>query len=138
MNNNKGLYIIIVEWLMLIIGMILHFNYHVGKIFYGIDIVRPGADGTISVMSYVLKNVFYHLPMIFILLLLYINNSKFRLAMFVVSIIYSFYHLTHLLKEINSAEFNWAQFPLLTIVLIISLCLNKSSWDYYKLALERD
>ena len=138
MNANRSLFRIITLWLLLIIGMILHFNYHVGKIFYGIDVVRPGADGTISTMSYILKNVFYHLPMIYILLLLYLEMKWFKLLMFIMSIIYSFYHLYHLIKDIRAGDINWAQFPLLTIVFIISIALVVSSWNYYKLKISSD
>ncbi len=33
------IHICVTLWIILIIMMILHFNYHVGEIFYGIDVV---------------------------------------------------------------------------------------------------
>ena len=61
---------VITLWGLLIIAMVLHFNYHVGELFYGIDIKREGADGTIPMRAHIIKNIYYHLPIIWILILL--------------------------------------------------------------------
>lgn len=119
-------------WLLLLIGMILHFNYHVSKIFYGIEVVRPGASGVIPVMAHVMKSVFYHFPMIFIVALLYLRQNWFRLAMILISLVYSASHIMHVLDEFKKPHLDWAQIPLLSLVLIINLFLNKAAWDYFK------
>lgn len=123
---------VIVLWLLLLIGMVLHFNYHVSKIFYGVNVSRPGADGTIPVMAQVLKTVFYHLPMIFIVTLLYFRHKWFKLFMLIVSVPYTISHVFHVAGEFKKTELDIAQIPLLSLVLIFSLLLNKASWDYYK------
>jgi hypothetical protein len=124
---------VIVLWILCIIGMILHFNYHVGKIFYGINVVRPGAEGKIPAMAQVLKTVYYHLPMIFIVMLLYMKQKWFRLAMFIITIPYTISHIMHVVDEFKKPVVDYyAQIPLLSIVLIISIILNKASWEYFK------
>ena len=58
MTNSPYQLRVIVLWILLLAGMILHFNYHVSKIFYGIDVARPGANGEIPFMAHLLKNRF--------------------------------------------------------------------------------
>lgn len=125
---------VIVLWVVCLIGMILHFNYHVSKIFYGINVVRPGATGEISAMAHVMKSVYYHLPMIFIVAQLYVTAAWFRLTMFGISIIYSFSHVLHVVDEVTKPVLDWSQIPLLSLVLIFSVLLNWSSWMYYRAA----
>ena len=117
---------------MLLIGMILHFNYHVSGIFYGIDVKRPNANGTIPAMAQLLKTVFYLFPMIFIVALLYFKQKWFRLSIFIISLPYTISHVMHVWGEFKKPEIDLAQVPLLSLVLIFSLLLNKASWDYFK------
>lgn len=122
---------VVVLWVIVLIGMILHFNYHVSKIFYGIDVARPGSDRTISPMVHVVRAAFYHLPMIFIALLLFIEAKWFRLAMFVISIPYTISHVGHVLKEFQKPAFDWSQIVLLSLILVLSIVLNVASWNYF-------
>jgi hypothetical protein len=123
---------LVILWLLLLVGMILHFNYHVSKIFYGINVARPGSDGTIPLMAHLLKNVYYHVPMLFIVALLYFKRKGFRFFMLVVSVPYTLSHMAHVWDELHKPELNWAQIPLLGLILVFSVMLNKASWDYYK------
>jgi phosphotransferase system glucose/maltose/N-acetylglucosamine-specific IIC component len=132
MENAKTKFKVIVLWILLLIGMILHFNYHVSAIFYGIDVKRPNADGTIPLMAHILKTVFYHFPMIFVVALLYLKTKWFRGVMFVISLAYTVYHVFHVLGEFKKPKLDLAQIPLLSLVLIFSLLLNKESWKYFK------
>ena len=102
---------IIILWSLLIIAMILHFNYHVGAIFYGIDIVKDDVNGTIPIGVHVIRNIFYHLPILWILMLMYFNSKLIRLVLFLISLIYTGAHLMHLLKDL--AAINLSQTPLL-------------------------
>lgn len=112
--------------------MILHFNYHVSGIFYGIDVKRPNASGTVPAIAQLLKTAFYHLPMIFIVALLYFKHKWFRLSMLIISLPYTISHIMHVWGEFKKPEIDLAQVPLLSLVLIFSLLLNKASWDYFK------
>jgi hypothetical protein len=111
--------------------MMLHANFHVSKLFYGIDIARPGANGIVPIISHLIKIIYYHLPILFILLFLYFKKNWFLLAMFIISLPYTISHFFHLWGEFKKPEQDLSQIALLTLVLVISLLLNKSSWDYY-------
>ena len=120
----------ILLWLILVITMILHFNYHIGEIFYGIDIVRPEANGTIPIGTHLIRNIFYHLPILWILILLYFNSKIIRLGLFIISIIYTLSHAMHLVGEMTNPDLS--QVPLLTITLGISLLLTYEHFKYMK------
>jgi hypothetical protein len=112
--------------------MILHFNYHVSKIFYGIDVSRPGADGTISPMVHVVRAAFYHLPMLFIAGLVFFESQRFKIFMFAVSVAYTLSHVMHVWTEITKPVFDWSQITLMNLVLFFSVLINVCSWNYYR------
>lgn len=126
---------LIVLWVLLIIGMILHFNYHVSEIFYGIDVARPGANGTMPTSALVIKTIYYHFPILFVLALLYFQSNQFRLATFVGGVIYTLSHLVHLSKELvhePKAIPEITQINLLLLVLVVSALMNWESWKWWK------
>ena len=120
----------ILLWLILVIAMILHFNYHIGEIFYGIDIVRPEANGTIPIGTHLIRNIFYHLPILWILILLYFNSKIIRFGLFITSLIYTLSHAMHWLGEMTNPDLS--QVPLLTITLGVSILLNREQYKYWK------
>lgn len=123
---------LIVLWTLIIIGMILHFNYHVSEIFYGINVARPEANGIVPPTAHVIKNIFYHIPLLVVISLLYFTNKWYKLGLFVLSIIFTLAHAQHLFGEFKQEAYDLSQIPLLSIVLLASLLINKTSWDYYK------
>jgi hypothetical protein len=70
--------------------------------------------------------------MIFVVALLYLKTKWFRGVMFVISLAYTVYHVFHVLGEFKKPKLDLAQIPLLSLVLIFSLLLNKESWKYFK------
>lgn len=126
---------LIVLWTLLILGMILHFNYHVGEIFYGVDVVKPGYDGKEPNSIFVIRNVFYHLPVIWILVIMYAKKRWITLAMFIVSCFYFVAHIGHLIGEISNDEKNPSQLSLLILVFVIAGILvyeHLMYWRKYK------
>jgi len=126
---------LIVLWILLLIGMILHFNYHVSEIFYGIDVVRPGANGKMPISTLTIKTIYYHLPILYILALLYFNGKVFRGIAFGVGLIYTVSHGMHLFKEITHTPLETpeiTQINLLVIVLLVSLLMNFESWKWFR------
>ena len=120
----------ILLWLILILMMILHFNYHVGELFYGIDVARENANGVVPVGTHVIRNVFYHLPIIWILILLFSSSKIILKSLFVISIVYTLSHTAHLIGEFQSPDLS--QGPLLILTLIISIILSFEHYKYMK------
>lgn len=123
---------LVILWLLLIIGMILHFNYHIGEIFYGIDIVKPGANGKVPNSVFIIRTLFYHLPVIWLLLLIYVNTKWMKFTLFSISALYVLSHLGHLAGELRSEEKDPSQISLLSLVFIISCLLAVEHFKYWK------
>ena len=124
---------IITLWILTVIGMILHFNYHVGNIFYGIDVVIENADKKVPSSTHLIRAIFYHLPLIYVLLLLYFKGRIFHLIMFVISIIYTFAHSSHLLGEVSKTSVDISQTGLLILVLIVALLINVEHFKAFRI-----
>ena len=120
----------IIYWLLLVIIMVLHFNYHVGEIFYGIDVARENADGVVPIGTHVIRNIFYHLPIVWITILLTYQSNLIRVGLFIISIVYWTSHLMHLVKDFANPGFS--QTPLLILALLISTILTFEHYKYWK------
>lgn len=123
---------LLILWMLIILGMILHFNYHVSEIFYGIDVVREGANGTVPVGAHLIKNIFYHIPLLLVVSLLYFSNKAYRLMLFIAGLAFTLAHAQHLAGEFRHDTLDPSQVPLLSIVLLISVLINFSSWNYFR------
>lgn len=120
----------IIYWLLLVIIMMLHFNYHVGEIFYGIDVARENADGIVPVGTHVIRNIFYHLPFVWIIVLLSYQSNLVRVGLFIISVVYWMSHLVHLFKDLDNPGFS--QTPLLLLALFMSSLLTLEHYKYWK------
>ena len=110
--------------------MILHFNYHIGELFYGIDVVRENADGAVPTGTHLIRNVFYHLPIVWILLLMLTDAKIIRVGLFAISLLYNLSHLMHLIGEMKNPDLS--QGPLLFLTLLVSILLCKEHFKYLK------
>ena len=124
---------LIVLWLLTVIGMILHFNYHVSAIFYGIDVTRPNANGEMPKTLVLIRSTFYHAPMIWILIIIYAQKIWIKLALFVLSLLYWLAHLMHLIEEVSKDSKDLSQLTLLALVLVIASFLAYEHYRYWKI-----
>ena len=115
---------------MLIIIMMLHFNYHVGEIFYGIDVAREDAKGFVPIGTHMIRNIFYHLPIIWVVILLVSNAKLVKLGLFIISIVYLLSHLMHLIKDLAKPDLS--QTPLLFIALFVGTLVSVEHYKYWK------
>lgn len=122
---------LITLWGLTIIGMILHFNYHIGELFYGIDVVREDATGEEPVSVFIIRTLFYHLPMLWIVFILYACKRWMYAVLFVISILYALAHASHLFGELTGS-LNPSQTGLLTVVFVLSALLVVEHWKALK------
>ena len=127
-NKNK----LITLWILTIIGMILHFNYHIGEIFYGVDVVKPGYDGKVPNSIFVIRNLFYHLPIVWVLLIIYSKKPWANFTLFLISCAYMLAHLGHLSGELTNEEKDPSQISLLLLVFAIAVILTVEHWKFWK------
>ena len=123
---------LIVLWLLTLVGMILHFNYHIGELFYGIDVVRPDSDGTVPIGVFIIRTIYYHLPMVWILIILYAKKTWIRFPLFLISAVYALSHLGHLVGELLNPERSPSQISLLVLVVVLASILVYEHFGYWK------
>ncbi|MEM9831224.1 MAG: hypothetical protein AAF944_11350 [Bacteroidota bacterium] len=123
-------HICVTLWIILIIMMILHFNYHVGEIFYGIDIVRPEAEGVVPLPTHLIRIVFQQLPVIWVILLIYTDGRPVKLGLLLISLLYTLAHAAHLVGELQEPDVS--QTSLLSITLIASTILSVEHYRLYQ------
>ncbi len=129
MNNSQK---IVTLWILFVVCMILHFNYHVGELFYGVDIKRPNANGNVPTSAAIIRFVFEILPMMLVTFILFIEKPIIRQINFYLSILFSLANLAHLVEEFMSPKLDLSQLNLLSFVFISSLLLNLASWKWIK------
>ncbi|MDZ7878349.1 MAG: hypothetical protein U5L45_11790 [Saprospiraceae bacterium] len=117
-------------WLILTVGMILHFNYHVGEIFYGINVVRDDAKGIVPLGAAAIRFVFQILPLCFLTFCLYFNQTVWRRVNFYLSLSYTVANVAHLVGQLQKPDLS--QINLLVFVLVASLLLNRSAYDWWQ------
>ena len=120
----------IIYWMLLVIIMMLHFNYHVGEIFYGIDVAREGANGIIPIGTNIIRNIFYHLPIIWVVILILSDKKVVKTGLFFISIVYLISHFMHLVKDLVKPDLS--QTPLLFLALFIAMLLSIEHYKYWR------
>jgi hypothetical protein len=119
-------------WSLMLTGMILHFNYHISGIFYGIDLVKPGATGEEPSSLLVIRTLFYHLPVVWILLIMYTRSRVADLVLLILSGLYLLAHAFHLAGEFRSEDKNLSQISLLFLVLVLAAALSYEHFRSYR------
>jgi len=115
--------------------MMLHFNYHIGELFYGVDITKEDANGTVPIGTHIIRNIFYHLPIIWVIVLILTDNKFIRAALFIVSLVYVLSHSLHLAKDLSNPDLS--QTPLLFLSLIIAILLSVEHYKYWRISDEK-
>ncbi|MDR6562000.1 MULTISPECIES: hypothetical protein [unclassified Arcicella] len=129
MNNAQK---IITLWILFVVCMILHFNYHVGELFYGIEIKRANATGVVPPSAAIIRFIFEILPMSLITFILFIEKPIIRKINFGIAAIFALANLAHLIEEFMSPKLDLSQLNLLSFVFISSLLLTLASWRWLK------
>lgn len=116
-------------WMLTIVSMILHFNYHTADFIAGIApavaVTYPEPSGRLLI-----RTVFYHLPFLLIIASLYTPKRRGNIVMLCISILYFAAHLLHFLSEIIKDNKSVSQSSLLFVVLIVAAVLVK---EYYNM-----
>lgn len=114
---------IIVLWLLLSIGFILHNGYHLAEMFFGIDIKNPEANGEIPTSVHLFK-ILLELPLLVIILAsLYTTSKTFLRFSFVWSLLLCLVNGWHCIETLQHESSDFSQVALLLIVFIVNFTL---------------
>jgi len=122
---------IVLLWILLVICMILHFDYHVSELFYGIDIKKPGANGVIPATIVLIRTAFHFLPVLYSVGLMWWSSQKVRIVNIALSVIYALANAAHFAGEVKKGD-NPSQMILLGVAVLVSVMLIVASRGWVK------
>jgi len=129
MNNQTKIALI---WIILVICMILHFDYHVSGIFYGIDVKRPDATGVQPPTLILIRAMFQILPMIWALAAMFFTSKIYRTINLIAAIIYMPLHGMHIVGTLKETPLDPTQLQLLIFTFLVSIILAFVSFKWLK------
>lgn len=118
-------------WTLIIICMVLHFNFHVSELMYGADIVLKDANGTAPPRVLGIRTVFYLLPMVYITLILWFQTRFVRAANLVLSGLYGMAHLGHGAMELSKGD-DPSQMALLSLTALLAIAHFIASLKWFR------
>lgn len=122
---------IVFLWLVLIVCMILHFDYHISKLVYGMDVRIKNADGSIPAHLVFIRTAFHFLPLLYIAVVLWFDKRIIRLLHLILAGFYTLSHAFHFIGELHKGD-NPSQMILLGITALLAILLTVASFRWFK------
>ncbi len=121
-------------WLALVLGMILHFNYDVSGLRYGVPFEAADAKGSVPWSNFVVKCVFYVVPFLLAVATTGAPGRAYRIVNLVLAGLFTLANISHLITTARRADdtIDYAQIVLLTAVLIASVQLIRVSRSWLR------
>lgn len=126
---------IIILWLLVITGMLLHQFFSLHNLRFGVNVIKAGYDA-VPDMEMVKRLGLYLLPTIYILGIMFLESRIVRLLAFAASLFYTAFHGWHFIDELGKMK-DWVQWILLTLIIVYCVVLNLASWKWYREADKR-
>lgn len=133
MEKISRTYRIIILWMLLIIGYILHAIYHLSEIFFGIDIKLPEANGTVPPIVHLFRIVLEVGTMIIVLFWLKTQHQFLVWFSFVWSVLLFILNAVHWVEALSTELNNYSQVALLLVILIVNGFLSWELWQKIRL-----
>lgn len=116
-------------WLALVVGMVLHFNYGVSGLRYGIPIEQDGATGVVPWSNFTIKTVFYVVPLLLAVGATGGPGRGYRTLNLGLTGLFALANVMHLVTTTMMADdvLAYAQVVLLTAVVVVNVQLIRLS-----------
>jgi hypothetical protein len=121
---------VIVLWLLVILGMLLHQFFSLHNLRFGINVVKQGYDA-VPDMEMLKRLGLYLLPTVYICGIMFFQNKLVRVLNLTAGIFYTAFHTWHFIDELGKMK-DWVQWTLLTLIIGYCVLLNIISWKWYK------
>ena len=122
---------IIALWGIILIGLIFHSLIEMTPLFFGASIAIPDATGTMPASLGWFSLVFYLIPMICIVEILYLSSAWVKISNLAVSALFLLLNTVHFVEDGIIGQ-NIIQAILLLFVLFSSVLLFVASWKWEK------
>ncbi|MBV1860192.1 MAG: hypothetical protein KUG77_17395 [Nannocystaceae bacterium] len=123
-----------IVWLVLVLGMMLHFNYEVSGLRYAVSMEQPGASGVVPWSNFWIKSIFYVLPMLMAVSCTLEPGRLGRTGHLAMSVLFALANGMHFTTTLLAASnvLAYAQVVLLAAVLIANIQLIRLifRWRY--------
>ena len=123
---------IIILWIFLGIGWIVHHIYGLFNIYYNETLMMEGATGEAPVVHHIYRILFEGLCLMFGLLTLEVSKKWFKITSLVWAIIASLYNVYHFFEAIIFETENISEIFMLLLVSIASVFLIKNLFNWFK------
>lgn len=123
---------IVVLWLLILIGYILHPQFYLSGLFYGMDIKLKDATGKEPVSSHIMHLIFDVLPMVIIVLCLYLTRRVYRLILLILAVLFLIANGAHLIETIEGDAGNISQITLTGFIFVLNLILVRETFKWSK------
>ena len=117
---------IIILWLFLGLGWIVHHIYGLFNIYYNETLIIEGATGEAPLIHHIYRILFEGLCLLFALLTIEVSNQWFKWTAFIWAIIAGLYNVYHFIEAILFESSNISEIFMLLLVSIASIFLVKN------------
>jgi uncharacterized iron-regulated membrane protein len=117
---------IIILWLFLGLGWIVHHLYGLFNIYYNETLIMDGATGEAPIIHHIYRILFEGLCLLFALLTIEVSKQWFKWTAFIWAIIAGLYNMYHFIEAIIFESSNISEIFMLLLVSIASIFLVKN------------
>lgn len=123
---------IVILWIFLGIGWIVHHMYGLFNIYYNETLVMEGATGEAPLIHHIYRILFEGMCLLFGLLTLEVSKKWFKITSLVWASIAALYNVYHFIEAILHESGNVSEIFMLTLVAIASIFLVKNIYTWMK------
>lgn len=123
---------IIILWMFLAIGWIVHHMYGLFNIYYNETLIMNGATGKAPFTHHIYRILFEGMCLLFALLTVELSKKWFKIISFIWAIIVGLYNVYHFFEAIVYESGNISEIFMLTLVAIASIFININIYKWIK------
>ncbi len=127
---------IVILWIFLALGWIVHHVYGLFNIYYNETLVMEGATGDAPLIHHIYRILFEGLCMLFGLLTIEVSKKWFRTTSYVWALIGGLYNAYHFVTALLFEPGNISEILILALMLVASVFLIKNIGKWRKLEIE--
>ncbi|WP_414752839.1 hypothetical protein [Anabaena sp. CCY 9910] len=125
---------IAILWIVFLLGTLFHTQLGLMPLFHGLSVIESQKATNINEISGIMWLMlgFFVLPMLAIIGNIFIENKRYRLVHFGLTIIYSVLNFIHLVLDLLLPQIIWYQITLMVLLFLIGLLLNLVAFQWMK------
>ena len=122
-RSDKIVQRITVLWFIILLGLMYHIILHLTPVFYGIDIVKPDAQGVTPVSMVVTYGLSFFIPVLAIVNVQYLKTRIGRLINIILSFLALLINTAHLSEIVSTGVWQVEQLFVLVPLFLVAVLL---------------